>query len=167
MVGDRLGLGDAPGLADVDADHARGAIRAAAEPAGRGGGAAVVEAEAVDERAVARQAEQPRPGVAGLRLGGDGADLDEAEAEREQRADPPGVLVEAGGQAERAGQLAAERADAEHRIARREQPAHQRGDPGDRGERAQHRERDPVRALGGQPLQHQPVQEAIHRAGAR
>ena len=62
------------------------------------------------ERAVARQAEQARLGVAGLRLRGDGADLDEAEAEREQRVDALGVLVEAGGEAERAGKLAAERA---------------------------------------------------------
>src|SRR6185436_15494730 len=97
VVGQRLGLGDAPGLAYVDADRAPGA---AGEPARGGRGAAVVEAEAVDERAIARQPEQPRPGVPGLRLGGDRADLDEAEAEREQRAHAAGVLVEAGGQAQ-------------------------------------------------------------------
>jgi len=100
-------------------------------------------------------------------FGGDGADLDKAEPEREQRAHALGILVEAGGEAERAGQIASEGVDAQDRIARRVPPAHQRGDAGDRDQHAKQRERDPMRAFGRQPLQHEPVEEAVHRARGR
>ena len=81
-------------------------------PGGRGGepggdrrGAVVVEAEAVDDRAVLGQPEQPRARVAGLRPRRGGADLDEAEAGAAEGGDGAGVLVEAGGEAERVRQL--------------------------------------------------------------
>jgi len=57
-------------------------------------GPPVVEAEPVDRRAVLRQAEDARARVARLGARGEGADLDESEAEAEQRAGHFGVLVE-------------------------------------------------------------------------
>ena len=54
------------------------------------------------------EAEEARLGVAGLGFGGDGADLDEPEAGGEQGRDAFGVFVEAGGEAEWAGEVAAE-----------------------------------------------------------
>ena len=158
-VGDRLGLGDAPGLADVGADRAGAAM---CEPARRGRGAVVVEAHAVDQRAIAGQPEHPGPRVAGLRLGGDRADLDEAEAEREQRAHAPGVLVEPGGEPERAGQLAAERVDAELGGTRGAQPLERARDAGQHDRGPQQRERHAVGRLRREPPQHEPVQQAIH-----
>ena len=113
------------GLADVDPEHRRvGAVcrRKAAEsaqfarrttpsrrslpglprrePPGDHLGAVVVEAHPVDDRAVLRQPEQPRLRVARLGLARDRADLDVPEAERGQRVDADGVLVEARGEAE-------------------------------------------------------------------
>src|SRR6185436_475562 len=132
------------------------------QPVGRRQRAVIVEAHAVDQRAVARQAKQPRPGIAGLRLGGDRADLDEAEPDGEQRARTPGVLVEPGGEPEGPGQLAAERVHAERRVVRRQPAPHRALDPGQRHEDAQQRERQPVRALGRQPAQHEPVEQSVH-----
>ena len=126
----------------------------------------VVEAEAVDQRAIAWEAEHPRLRVAGLRLGGDGSDLDEAEPEREQRTDSLGVLVEAGGETERTRELAAKRRHAQLGSASCEDPAHQRTESRNRDEQAQQRERHAVRALGGEALEHEPVQEAVHLARA-
>src|SRR5262249_12823885 len=65
-----------------------------------------------EEGAIARQPEEARQGGAGLWLGGNGADLDEAKPEGEDRADTLGVLVEAGGEAQGAGGIAAERVHA-------------------------------------------------------
>ena len=80
------------GLADVDADDDAAGRAAAPGAPRRPPRAGVVEAHAVDQRAVGGQPEHPRPRVAGLRLGGDRPDLDEAEAERaraRRRARPP------------------------------------------------------------------------------
>ena len=93
--------------------------------------AVVVEAQPIDQSLVARQAKQPRPGIAGLGARRQRADLDEAEAGAEQRAGNLGVLVEARRHAERIGERQTERRDGEARIvapasARRSQP--QRGD---------------------------------------
>ena len=86
--------------ADVDADNA--ATRTAFEQAlVRGGMAMVVEAQAVDHRAILAQPEQPRLVVPGLRLRGDRADLDEAEAEAQHLPGDLGILVEPGGEADR------------------------------------------------------------------
>jgi hypothetical protein len=60
--------------------------------------ALVVEAQAVDQGIGFRQAEHAGFGVAGLRLGRDGAHLDKTEAHRGQAIDAAGVLVEPGGQ---------------------------------------------------------------------
>ena len=61
-----------------------------------------------------RQAEQARLRVARLRPRRDGADLEEAEAQRGQRVDVLAVLVEAGGQADGVGEVEPHHA---HRLA--------------------------------------------------
>jgi hypothetical protein len=146
-VGDRLGFGDALRLADVDADDR--IRRTTHEPARSRRSAVVVEAHAIDERLVARQPEQPRLRIAGLRLRGHGADLDEAKAEREHLAHVLRVLVEAGGEAERPRQLLAEHLRAQSRIARRipapREPSHAR----DREREVHHRHRPLMGRLGG------------------
>ena len=88
--------------ADVDADHPRLA-RAPSQPLRRESAAAVVEAHAVDHRAVLFQPEQARLRVARLRQGRDRADLGKAEAEAEQRVGHLCILVEARRHAERIG----------------------------------------------------------------
>ena len=85
---------------------------------------------------VVGQPEQPRPRVARLRLGGDRPDLDEAEAERGSASTCGGVLVEAGGQAERARERQA-RARARAAPDRAAQPAGQRRRPGPAADGAQ------------------------------
>ena len=112
VVADGVLLGDHLGLADVDAERHAGAATGAVEPprgqpAGHHLGAVVVEAHPVDDRAVGRQPGQPRLRVAGLRLTGDGADLDEPEAHVGQRVDADGVLVEARRETEQAREVAA------------------------------------------------------------
>jgi len=126
--------------------------------------AAVVEAEPVDERAIADQPEHARPRVAGLRLGGDRAELDEAEAERGQLGRVTRVLVEAGGQAERRRHLAAEDGHPQPRVTGRGQPPPQRLHPRWPHHRRQQRAADPVGGLGRQVPQHQPEHRPVeHR----
>ena len=92
-------------FADVDAQNALAA--AAFDVAYHRVDAVVVKAHAVDDGLVFGQAEQAWFGVAVLRLGGDGADFDKAEAECEQGIDVFAVFVEAGGEADRVGQVQA------------------------------------------------------------
>jgi hypothetical protein len=116
---------------DVGPHHARSAP---GEPVGERLQALVVEAHAVDHRAVLGEPEQPRPRIARLRQGRDRAALHEAEAGPEHGGEHLGVLVEAGRQAhhvrhgytaQRAaengvvgpGQRAEPRLEAEHRQA--------------------------------------------------
>ena len=73
----------------------------------------VVEAHSVDHGPVAGQAEQPGPGISGLRPGGDAARLDEAEAKSQGLVRDLGVLVEAGGQADRIWEVPVPQAEAE------------------------------------------------------
>ena len=69
----------------------------------RGGGLTlVVEPHPVDHRLVLGEAEQAGPGIAGLGTRGERAHLDEAEAEAEHLAEGLGILVEAGGEPDRA-----------------------------------------------------------------
>ena len=81
------------------------------EPACDDLGAVVVEAHPVDDRPVGGEPEQPRLRVAGLGLAGDRADLDVPEAQRRERVDADGVLVEAGGQPEGVREGQAQRVD--------------------------------------------------------
>ena len=56
----------------------------------------IVESETVNQRAIFRQTEQPRLGIARLWLIRDSADLNEAEAERRKFASVTSVLIKAG-----------------------------------------------------------------------
>ncbi len=98
--------------ADIDADDAALA-RARGEPRQHRRRALVVEAEPVDHALVGLEPEQARARIAGLRARGHGADLHEAEAEPQHRVRNLRVLVEAGGQADRIGEIEPEGADAE------------------------------------------------------
>src|SRR5690606_38177388 len=88
--------------ADIDAEDASGL--APVEALGEGLVTLIIEAQAVDERAVARQPEKPRQRIARLGERRDGADFDEAEAEAEELVGDGAVLVEAGGKTDRIGQ---------------------------------------------------------------
>jgi hypothetical protein len=68
----------------------------------------IVESHAIDHGFVALQAEQPRPRIAGLRLRRHRADLDKAEAQPQQGIGDLRALVEAGGHADRIGEIQAE-----------------------------------------------------------
>ena len=106
--------------------------RAGGEAGGDGRGAVVVEAEAVDDRAVLRAGGRGGARVAGLRARGGGADLDEAEAGAAEGGDGAGVLVEAGGEAERVRQVEAGEAGGEPRAGQRAGAGAEAG--GERGE---------------------------------
>ena len=98
----------------------------AAFEAGRGGGhAGAVEAETVDHRLILAQAEQAGPWIARLRLGRDGADLDETEARAQHRVDDTGVLVESGGKANGIGEIPSPHAAGEHGIVPRRRRRHE------------------------------------------
>ena len=71
----------------------------------------------VDDGAVLRQPEQARTRIARLRQRRHRAGLHEAEAETRQRAHHPGVLVEAGGDADRVGEAQPHRLDRQRRVA--------------------------------------------------
>src|SRR5574337_292668 len=84
-------------LADVDAQHA--VVAGGADVGDQGIDAVVVEAHAVDDALYLGQPEQAGPRIAGLRAGGDGADLQKTEAQPGQAVDGLAVLVQAGSQA--------------------------------------------------------------------
>ncbi len=123
--GERLDAGDVVGEsvvrilvgADVDADDPRTASPPA-EASERGLMPGVVEPEAVDDSLVLRQPEHPRARVARLGLRRDRSDLDEPEAHPQERVRRLGILVEAGGHADRVRELEPERAHLQARIGR-------------------------------------------------
>ena len=82
-------------------------MRAPGQPPQHGFSAVIVEAEPVDHGLVALQPKNPRPRIARLRPRRHGADLDKAETELQQRVGDFGVLVEAGGHADRIGKIQA------------------------------------------------------------
>ena len=88
--------------AEVQADHRVGG--AVCKARGDCLHAVIVEPEPVDCRAVLAQPEQARPGVAGLGTRRGGACFEEAETGARQALERGGVLVKAGGQANRVGQ---------------------------------------------------------------
>ncbi len=110
-------LGAVPVRPEIDADDATAAARRQA-PMQRVV-AVIVEAEAVDDGPVGRQPEDARARIALLRQGRDRADLDEAEAEIEERVDHFAVLVEAGGEPERIGKVEIEHPAGEPRVGER------------------------------------------------
>ena len=89
--------------ADIDPDDA-GLALAQGEPLHRVGMAAIVEAEAIDHRPIFRQPEQARLRVSILGAGRQRSDLDEAEAEPQQRIRHHRILVVAGGKPDRIGE---------------------------------------------------------------
>jgi hypothetical protein len=90
--------------ADVDADDSVH-VAALLQPVERRGLPAIVEAEAIDHRAIFAEAEQPRLVVARLRARRDRSDLDETEAERQHVRGHFRVLVEAGCEANRRAEV--------------------------------------------------------------
>jgi hypothetical protein len=122
-------IGDAVGAlavgAKIDADNARpGAARGEAAMQRRE--AAIVEAEAVDECGIGRQAEEARPGIAGLRQRRHRSGLDEAKAEAEQAVDGLAVLVEAAGHANGVGKVEPQEVASQARIGWRDVDARKR-----------------------------------------
>ncbi len=85
--------------------------------------ALVVEAHAVDQCLRRRQAKQPGFGIARLRAGRDGADFDKPEAASLPGSDAFAVLVQAGGQADRIGEIEAHNAPRRVRNRRGQQAA--------------------------------------------
>ena len=140
--------------ADIDADDA-GAALAGGKPLFGGRVALIVEAQPVDHRFVRCQPEDARLRVAGLRQRRDRADLGKAEAEAKQRIGNLGVLVVAGGHAERIGEIDA--ADADF------QPVVAHGPPGDRQPAFQRRDRQ---AVGGFRIEceQEPLAEPVEHA---
>ena len=78
----------------------------------------VVEAQAVDDGAIFAQAEDARLRVSVLRARRDRSGFDEAEAEAQHRFGHFGVLVEAGGETDRVGEVEAQRLHAQARVVR-------------------------------------------------
>src|SRR6185503_14002797 len=71
------------------------------------------KAHAIDDAAILGKPEQARPRIAVLRPGRDAADLDQAKAQPEQGIRHLGILVEAGGEADRIGERPAPDLDRE------------------------------------------------------
>ena len=138
--------------------------RTGRETAGDDLGAVVVEAHPVDDRPVGGEPEEPRLRVAGLGLAGDRADLDVPEAERRERVDADGVLVEAGGQPERVREGQSERV---HRAICADSARHLRrlGEGEDRAGGADRAEGGVVGPLGVGAGEH-PVEERVVRRQA-
>ncbi len=111
----------------------------------------VVEAEAVDQGLGARQAEQPRARVAGLRPRRHRSELDEAEPEPRQRRQMGGILVEAGCEPDAIAPAQAEQRD---RVVDR--PAGKDGEQAGPFESIDGREREPMDALAIEPEQQRP-----------
>ena len=79
------------------------------QDAAHGHGAQVVEPHTVEGRPLGRQAEQPGPGVALLRLGGDRSQLGETKAETVPDRCRHAVFIEARRQPHRIGKAATEK----------------------------------------------------------
>jgi hypothetical protein len=94
--------GGDPALANVDAEHrTAGHGTHPGEPGDGCGGTVVIEAHAVDDRAVGHEAKQTRLRVSGLGYSGQSSDLDVAEAELAEPEHGFAILVEASRNAER------------------------------------------------------------------
>ena len=91
----------------------RGGLGARREPLEHRVGALRIEAEPVDHPAIGLEPEHPRARITRLRQRRDGADLDKAETEPQQRVRHFGVLVETRGNADGIGEIEAERAHRE------------------------------------------------------
>ncbi len=156
VVAGRVFVGRVLVLADVDPEQATLALRTL-DIAHERVDAAVVEAEPVDHRFVAGQAEHARLRVAGLRPRGHGADLDETEAQRQQCVDVLAVLVHAGGHTDRVGKGQSEQLGRQRRTR-----AGQQADAAGVERKVDRLEADPVGAFGVQAEQER-AGEGVHR----
>jgi len=106
VIRNRLFDRDAARLADVDAEDAIGPMPS--QVISDSFSADVIEAEAIDQRAIFRQTKHARLGTSGLRFICDGADFDESKTERAKFADVTPVLIKACRQSDRVSKLKAE-----------------------------------------------------------
>ncbi len=111
-----LGLFVLPHIGADDAGLARRSARA--EAGDEGVKALAVEAEAVDDPFVLVQAEQAWLAIARLGAGRHRARLHEAEAQGEDPVDGLGILVEAGGEPHRIGEIEPPEPGGKHRLVR-------------------------------------------------
>ena len=120
VVGDGvLGRGHL-GLADVHPDRHVGGVPG--QPQREFARSVIVEPHPVEQGLVVGQPEHPRLRIAGLGLRGHRADLGVAETQRAPGVQARAVLVEPGGQADRAGKPDAEHRALQHRIRRCQPP---------------------------------------------
>ena len=119
------------------------------------------EAHTVEDRPVARQTAHCRRGVARLTLGGDGAHLDESEADGSKRLEPVHVLVESGSDAEGARKSLSQRMDGEFITAREGEPTEEAPCAGGGRNGAQRYGREGVRYPLGDALQDQLEDDSI------
>ena len=134
------------------------------EPFGDGVRPVAVEAEAVDEAAFLREPEHPRLRVAGLALGGDGADLREAEPEVRPCGHGIGLLVEPCGEPDRVREAKPPELLCQPRVVDPQAPLQQRAERRCSGEHAQRRHRNRVGALGVEPEEQWPHEGAVGHA---
>jgi hypothetical protein len=119
--------------------------------------ALAVKSKPVDDAFVRRQAEDARPRIARLRPRRDGTHLGEAASHPQHRIDDLAVLVEAGSDADRIGEIEAEGVDCESGVVRSR---------GIRGQDLQCFDGERMRVLGIDPMQQrsrQAVEESNHR----
>ena len=109
--------------------------------------AAVVEAEAIDQRVVGGKAEESGSGVAGLGVRGECADLDETESVGVQLVEPASVLVETRGEADGVGEREPEALHGEALVFMVEQALRGPAERGDADGGRVERHRDVVGAL--------------------
>ena len=92
----------------VDADigaEGDAAVAKGFQPLAIGVDTVIVEAHAVDQGVVFNEAEQARLGVAGLWVAGNGAGFDKGKTQMLQACERLGVFIEAGGKANRMGEV--------------------------------------------------------------
>jgi acetyl esterase/lipase len=155
IVGDAI-LGVLVGP-DVGPDHARPAAPVR-QALGEGLHPSVVEAHAVDDRAIPTQPEQPRLGIAGLRQGRDRAAFHEAEPGFEHRIGDLGVFVEARRQTDAVGQLQPGDLGRQHGVAAAGRMRSQPGLQGLDGQAVCALRIEPAQRRGGQAMQaHSPA----------
>ena len=136
------------------------AFSRAASRAATASRAVAVEAEAVDHRLIGIQPKKTRLRIARLRLRRHAPDLDEAEAEPQQRVRHLGVLVEPGREPDRIGERQPERLHAQLFVVRR----------GPRQRRELQRvQRQPMRDFGIERAQQRPgktIEQGDHRSSS-
>ena len=104
----------------------------------------VVEAIAVDDGAILEETKDARARVAWLGKRSERPDLDKAKSQRQRRVERLGVLIEAGGEADRIGKIEPENLRRETGIVRRGRAPRQQ---------PQRRDRQTMRVFGAQPAQ--------------